>query len=78
MAVSAVFALAVSALTGQGFLSALLAYAPGGVAEMSLIALATDADPAFVAVHHLARIIFVVLSVPVLTAWVARRRAPEG
>jgi membrane AbrB-like protein len=78
MLVSAVFALAVSALTGQDFLVALLAYAPGGVAEMSLIALAIDANPGFVAIHHVARIIFVLLSVPVLTAWVARRRAPDG
>jgi len=75
MLVTAVFALTVSALTGQEFLVTLLAYAPGGVAEMSLIALALDANPGFVAIHHVARIIFVLLSVPVLTAWVARRRA---
>ncbi len=73
MLVSAVFALAVAALTGQDFLVALLAYAPGGVAEMSLIALAIDANPGFVAIHHVARIVFVLLSVPLLTAWVGRR-----
>jgi len=78
MAVTAVFALAVSALTGQEFLVTLLAYAPGGVAEMSLIALALDANPGFVAIHHVARIVFVLLSVPVLTAWVARRAARGG
>ena len=78
MLVSAVFALAISTLTGQDFLVALLAYAPGGVAEMSLIALAIDANPGFVAIHHVARIIFVLLSVPVLTAWVARRAARGG
>ena len=78
MLVTAVFALAVSALTGQDYLVALLAYAPGGVAEMSLIALAIDANPGFVAIHHLARIIFVLLSVPLLTAWVARRAAGGG
>jgi membrane AbrB-like protein len=77
MGVSAAFALAISALTGQDFLVALLAYAPGGVAEMSLIALAIDANPGFVAIHHVARIIFVLLAVPLLTAWVGRR-APEG
>ena len=66
------------ALTGQDFLVALLAYAPGGVAEMSLIALAIDANPGFVAIHHVARIIFVLLAVPVLTAWVGRKKAPEA
>ncbi len=72
MAVSAAFAAVVAATTGQDFLPALLAYAPGGVAEMSLIALAIDADPAFVAIHHVARIVFVLLAVPVMSAWVAR------
>jgi membrane AbrB-like protein len=75
MVVSALFALAVSTLTTQDFLPALLAFAPGGVAEMSLIALATDANPGFVAIHHVARIVFVLLAVPVLTAWVGRARA---
>ena len=78
MGVTAVFALTISALTGQEILVTLLAYAPGGVAEMSLIALAIDANPGFVAIHHVARIIFVLLSVPVLTAWVARRSARGG
>jgi uncharacterized membrane protein AbrB (regulator of aidB expression) len=77
MLVSAIFALAINALTGQDFLVALLAYAPGGVAEMSLIALAIDANPGFVAIHHVARIIFVLLAVPVLTAWVGRKGLPE-
>ncbi|MFQ5565445.1 MAG: AbrB family transcriptional regulator [Paracoccaceae bacterium] len=78
MAVSASFAAVISAVIGEEFLVVLLAYAPGGVAEMSLIALALDANPGFVAIHHLVRIIFVLLSVPVLTAWVARRRAGSG
>lgn len=77
MGVSAVFAAAVAALTGQGFLPALLAYAPGGVAEMSLIALAIDADPGFVAIHHVARIVFVLLSVPVIAVVVARLKPGE-
>ena len=72
MLVSAAFALAINAITGQDFLVVLLAYAPGGVAEMSLIALAIDANPGFVAIHHVARIIFVLLAVPVLSAWVGR------
>ncbi len=77
MLVSGAFALPVAALTGQDFLVALLAYAPGGVAEMSLIALAIDANPGFVAVHHLARIIFVLLAVPIFSAWMLRRQARD-
>ena len=72
LSVSALFALAVSAATDQAFLPALLAYAPGGVAEMSLIAIAINADPGFVAIHHVARIVFVMLSVPTMAVVVGR------
>ena len=72
MAVTAVFAAAVSGLTGVGYFAALLAYAPGGVAEMSLIALAIDADPGFVALHHVVRIGFILIAVPLFAAWLRR------
>ncbi|MEM7212057.1 MAG: AbrB family transcriptional regulator [Pseudomonadota bacterium] len=74
MGTAAIFALIVSALTGLELIALLLAYAPGGVAEMSLIAFAIDADSGFVAVHHIVRIVFVMISVPLLAAWVARAR----
>ncbi len=48
----------------------LLAYAPGGLSEMSLIALAMQAEVAFVAVHHVARIVIVIALAPlVVRAW---------
>ncbi|MEM7745776.1 MAG: AbrB family transcriptional regulator [Pseudomonadota bacterium] len=71
MGVAAVFAFGVAALTGQPLIGLLLAYAPGGVAEMSLIAFAIGADPGFVAVHHLVRIVFVMLMVPMMAVWFA-------
>ena len=72
MGTAALFAFVVSALTGLELVALLLAYAPGGVAEMSLIAFAIDADSGFVAVHHIVRIIFVMVTVPLLAAWAAR------
>ncbi|MGD1923876.1 MAG: AbrB family transcriptional regulator [Paracoccaceae bacterium] len=72
MGVAALLAIIVSALTGQELIALLLAYAPGGVAEMSLIAFAIDADSGFVAVHHIVRIVFVMVTVPALAAWVAK------
>jgi uncharacterized membrane protein AbrB (regulator of aidB expression) len=42
----------------------LLAYAPGGLSEMSLVALATGAEVAFVALHHVVRIVMVILAAP--------------
>lgn len=48
----------------------LLAYAPGGLTEMSLIALAMQAEVAFVAVHHVARIVLVIALAPLFArAW---------
>ncbi|GFE67390.1 hypothetical protein KIN_44640 [Litoreibacter roseus] len=44
-------------MTGYSTAQLLLAYAPGGLNEMSLVSLAIQADVAFVATHHLVRII---------------------
>lgn len=63
---AALFAAAISAFLDVGYLTALLALTPGGVAEMCLIAVALDIDPAFVAVHHLARLLFLIAAAPLL------------
>ena len=60
------FAIGYARLTGQSFSGLVLAYAPGGFAEMSLIALALSVDSAFVASHHLIRIILVVTLAPLI------------
>ncbi len=44
--------------------SGILAFAPGGLAEMSLVALALGVDPGYVATLHIARILFVVTVAP--------------
>ncbi len=64
MAVSLAIAYLVHALTGLPTPSLILAYAPGGLAEMSLVALALAFDAAFVATHHIVRILIVVLLAP--------------
>lgn len=61
---SSVFALLASWLTGASYLTALLSFTPGGVAEMCLIAISFDVDPAYVAVHHLVRIGLLITAVP--------------
>lgn len=55
-----VFANALSAITGFPTAGVVLAFAPGGLAEMSLIALALHVDAAFVAGHHALRLCFVI------------------
>lgn len=46
-------------------LEALLAFAPGGQAEMTVLALIVGADVAFVVAHHLLRIFVVILGAPI-------------
>lgn len=57
-------ALAVHLLTGLSLPGLILAYAPGGLAEMSLVALALHVDAAFVATHHIVRIVLIILFAP--------------
>lgn len=57
---------------GVGIDQGLLALAPGGLTEMGLIALAIHADVAFVALHHVARILVVLVVAPVLIRFVQR------
>lgn len=69
--------LVMQALAGIRPDQALLALAPGGLTEMGLIALAIQADVAFVALHHVVRILFVIVLAPVaFRLLLARRPAP--
>lgn len=45
---------------------AFLAFTPGGQAEMSMLAIVSGADLGFVIIHHLVRILLVILGAPVL------------
>tara|TARA_Y100000588_G_C14210504_1_gene906491 strand:- start:937 stop:1899 length:963 start_codon:yes stop_codon:yes gene_type:complete len=56
--------LLVSELTGLPWYLITLAYAPGGLAEMSLVAFGIGQDVPFVATHHLCRIGIIVLLAP--------------
>lgn len=53
-------------LTGEHpFQVLLMCYAPGGVVEMGLIALSLGVSPIMVTLHHIVRILFTVVAVPV-------------
>ncbi|MEX2199875.1 MAG: AbrB family transcriptional regulator [Dongiaceae bacterium] len=62
LGITALFAFLVAAATGLPIVQVLLGYSPGGIAEMSLIALSLGVDPAFVSTHHVARIFMIVLT----------------
>lgn len=60
LGISLAFALSVSSITGDRFVGSVLAYSPGGVAEMSLIALSLGIEVPFVVFHHIIRVLLVV------------------
>ena len=59
-------------MTGQPLALLVLAFIPGGFAEMSLIALGMGVDPAFVVTHHSLRVFLVVLIALPAFAWLRR------
>ena len=69
---AAAIALLLRPLLGEGFDTLLISFAPGGVTEMGLIALSLAANPAFVALHHILRIVITVALIGVLGRWIGR------
>lgn len=63
--ISGVFAEVVVALGLAPHMESLLAFAPGGQAEMTVLALIAGADVAFVVAHHLLRILAVIIGAPI-------------
>ncbi len=61
-----VAAAAMARITGNDLIELVLSYAPGGLAEMSIIALAVGGNVALVAVHHLVRVTLVMVIAPPL------------
>lgn len=53
-----------------------IAYAPGAIDAMMVLALALNYDPAFVGAHHLARFMLVLLSMPWIVRFMQRVKPP--
>lgn len=70
---AALFGEVVEQTIGIPFSAALLAFAPGGLAEMSLIALSLNVDAAYVSSHHIVRIFMIVLAAPLAFRLLRRR-----
>lgn len=60
LAIASGFALIVGQFVPLSFRTLLISFAPGGVTEMSLIALSLGVSPVLVSTHHLFRILFTV------------------
>lgn len=66
-------ALALRPVIGQDFDVLLISFAPGGVTEMALVALSLSANPAFVTLHHIFRILITVVALGLSAKWLRRR-----
>ena len=65
-------------LTGLAHpVEAFLAFAPGGQAEMTVLSLVAGADLGFVVLHHLTRIVLVILGAPIAARLMRVRTRPE-
>jgi membrane AbrB-like protein len=60
LAVTVAFALVASRLTGIPLTQTMIAFAPGGLAEMTLLSLAMGQDVAYVSVIHMVRLVIVI------------------
>lgn len=74
IAITVAFSLLMARITNLPLAAILLGYAPGGLAEMSLVAIALAVDAAFVATHHIVRIILVVICAPLVFSRLGGRR----
>jgi len=74
MTVAGAFAAATAWALSLNFADVLVAYAPGGLEAMTILAFALHLDPAFVGAHHLWRFLYVSVMMPVAVAYLARLR----
>ncbi|MEX0278817.1 MAG: AbrB family transcriptional regulator [Ruegeria sp.] len=58
-------------------LEAFLAFAPGGQAEMTVLAIVSGADLGFVITHHLTRIVLVIIGAPIAANLILRWSKPR-
>jgi membrane AbrB-like protein len=65
-------AVAVSLIFGVDIIQALLAFAPGALEGLTVLAYQMNIDPAYVAAHHVVRFIAIVIAVPIVARWLAR------
>lgn len=78
LALSALGAYVASALSGLPFGQTWLAFAPGGLETMTIMAFALDMDPAFVGALQIARFLGLSIAIPLVAAWLFGRPAPES
>jgi hypothetical protein len=62
----------VTLLFGVDIIQTLLAFAPGALEALTVLAFQMNIDPAYVAAHHVVRFVALAIAVPILARWLAR------
>jgi hypothetical protein len=75
--ITAVFAAVLVKILGLPTAEVMIAYVPGAVDAMMLLALALNLDPVYVGAHHLVRIFFVSMMMPLVARYYRPGRAPK-
>lgn len=78
VAVSLVFAVICHALLGLPFPEIWLAFAPGGVEAMTVMAYVLNMDPSYVSAHHVIRLLALILLSPIWTASIIKPASPAS
>jgi membrane AbrB-like protein len=73
MLVAMAFAWPAARVAGVSYATAFVAFAPGGLEAMAVLAFALGLDPLYVGAHHLVRFMAVGFGLPVVIALVSRR-----
>ena len=76
--IAALFAFLAASLLSISYGQVFVAFAPGGVEAMAAMALALNYDPAFVAVHHIYRIILLILTLPLFLKIMSKLERSNG
>jgi uncharacterized protein len=69
VAITAVFAAGLVGILALPIAEVMIAYAPGAVDAMMLLALALNLDPVYVGAHHLVRIFFISMAMPLVARY---------
>jgi membrane AbrB-like protein len=77
LVVTAAIGIAVTLVAPLPIAEVIVAYAPGAVDAMMILALALNLDPVFVGAHHLARVFVVSLGLPILAHYFSASAAKQ-
>jgi len=75
LVISVAAAVTVTLLFGVNIVQTLLAFAPGALEALTVLAYQMNVDPAYVAAHHVVRFLAIVIAVPLVVRWLSRGAA---